>query len=76
MAHGSPYTNFVNDIHEHKTTSATKDNIYIQRGHCSSLFTDTAATWNSLPIKLRNIENLNTFKPHLIRHVLKNFTRF
>ena len=60
----------------HRTTSATRNNIYVPRGHRYSLFTGTATSWNALPADMRNIDNLKTFKSHLIKHLLKNCAMF
>ena len=64
------------DTHNYNTSSASDNNLFLGRGHRSSLFQNCAAKWNKLPAKLRRIDKLNSFKKSLTTHVLKESPKF
>ena len=67
---------FAADTHNYNTTSVSDNNLFLGRGHRSSLFQNCAANWNKLPPKLRRIDKLNSFKKLLTTHVLKECPKF
>ena len=67
---------FAHQHHSYGTTSSIDEKLYIPHGHKSSLFTDSAAMWNSLPRNLRNNRNIVTFKKQLTTHILKEHSKF
>lgn len=59
--------------HQHRSRASTLNNLFVQRAHPRSLTTTGTALWNSLPVCIRSLPKLTSFKGACAKHIALSF---